>query len=146
MAMCRQKRWMEGETGAIVITPTRELAAQVCEVCRAFLPQGLRLRLIIGGRDVEQDVADVNEAASTVVVATPGRLLVLLTRSDCKLARHVRALVRLLGHTFCSTFHVKLQEYLILDEADRLLELGFQQRLAGCPVSDAKYCFIFVSV
>jgi ATP-dependent RNA helicase DDX55/SPB4 len=112
--LCRQKKWTTGETGAVIITPTRELAAQVCEVCRSFLPPGLAARLIIGGRDVEQDVADVNEGASTVVVATPGRLLVLLSRNDCKLARHVQAL-----------------EYLILDEADRLLELGFHQSLTS---------------
>jgi ATP-dependent RNA helicase DDX55/SPB4 len=112
--LCRQKKWTTGETGVVIITPTRELAAQVCEVCRSFLPPGLVARLIIGGRDVEQDVADVNEGASTVVVATPGRLLVLLSRNDCKLARHVQAL-----------------EYLILDEADRLLELGFHQSLTS---------------
>jgi ATP-dependent RNA helicase DDX55/SPB4 len=122
----RQKKWTTGETGAVIITPTRELAAQVCEVCRSFLPPGLAARLIIGGRDVEQDVADVNEGASTVVVATPGRLLVLLSRNDCKLARHVQAL-----------------EYLILDEADRLLELGFHQRLARHSVPNSESFLLF---
>ena len=104
--LCRQKKWTTGETGAVIITPTRELAAQVCEVCRSFLPPGLAARLIIGGRDVEQDVADVNEGASTVVVATPGRLLVLLSRNDCKLARHVQALVSFLEITYHTIPHV----------------------------------------
>lgn len=53
----------------------------------------MAVRLIVGGRDVQQDVVDINQTGSTVVVATPGRLLVLLSRSDCKLAGHVRALV-----------------------------------------------------
>ena len=92
------QKWTTGETGAIIITPTRELATQVSEVCRCFLPPDMAVRLIVGGRDVQQDVVDINQTGSTVVVATPGRLLVLLSRSDCKLAGHVRALVSSLLH------------------------------------------------
>ena len=127
--------WTARETGAVIITPTRELAAQVSEVCRSFLPPGLQVRLLIGGRDVEQDVISINKTGSTVVVATPGRLLVLLSRSDCKLTCHVRSLVSCLFLSHNNDGTVTFQEFLILDEADRLLEMGFQQRYVPDPES-----------
>ena len=82
-----------GRTGAVIVTPTRELAVQISEVCSQFLFPGPNVQLLVGGKDVEKDVNSINSSGSTVVVATPGRLLVLLSRSDCKLASHVRSLV-----------------------------------------------------
>lgn len=110
--IARGRPWEAGETGAVIIAPTRELATQIWGVCRAFLPADKDVNLLVGGKDVDQDITAINQKGSVVVVGTPGRLLALLSRSDCYLASHVRAL-----------------EYLVLDEADRLLEMGFHQSL-----------------
>lgn len=108
----RSSPWTRGEVGALVISPTRELATQIASVFAPFLPPSLSLALLIGGRDIQADVSSVNEKGAQVIVATPGRLVDLLCRSDCQLAPSVRSL-----------------EVLILDEADRLLELGFEQSI-----------------
>lgn len=112
MLIKRSYPWTKGEVGALVISPTRELASQIASVFSPFLPPSLSLALLIGGRDILSDVALVNEQGAQVIVATPGRLVDLLCRSDCQLAPAVRSL-----------------EVLVLDEADRLLELGFEQSI-----------------
>ena len=58
---CRVQLWSARETGAVVITPTRELATQVAGVFSSFLPPSLSLALLIGGSDVAADVATINE-------------------------------------------------------------------------------------
>jgi ATP-dependent RNA helicase DDX55/SPB4 len=110
----RCKPWRAGQTAAVIITPTRELATQISVVFHSFLPADLQVRLLIGGTNVDHNVSAINQKGSVVVVATPGRLLVLLSRSDCHLATHVQSL-----------------EFLVLDEADRLLEMGFHQTLTS---------------
>lgn len=105
----RKQPWRKGETGAVVILPTRELAVQVAEVTKLFLPPFFSLRLLIGGTDVVTDTNLINTEGSVVVIGTPGRLADLLERKDCNLAASVKSL-----------------EVLVLDEADRLLDLGFQ--------------------
>ena len=112
MLIKRTSPWTKGEVGALVISPTRELASQIASVFVPFLPSSLSLALLIGGRDIQADVSLVNEQGAQVIVATPGRLVDLLCRSDCQLAPAVRSL-----------------EVLVLDEADRLLELGFEQSI-----------------
>ena len=112
MLIKRTSPWSKGEVGALVISPTRELASQIAYVFGPFLPPSLSLALLIGGRDIVSDVSSVNEQGAQVIIATPGRLVDLLCRSDCQLALAVRSL-----------------EVLILDEADRLLELGFEQSI-----------------
>ena len=108
----RKEEWTKDEVGALIISPTRELATQTASVFAPFLPPSLTSSLLIGGNDIQTEVALLNEHGAQVVVATPGRLVDLLCRSDCQLAPAVRAL-----------------EVLILDEADRLLELGFEQSI-----------------
>ena len=108
----KRKQWASNETGALVITPTRELATQIAGVVEHFLPCTLSQLLLIGGRDTQDDVTSLNETGAQIVVATPGRLVDLLERSKCNLA---------------SAF--KFLEVLVLDEADRLLELGFEQSI-----------------
>lgn len=109
----RPSPWSARETGALILTPTRELATQIAGVLKPFLLEvSLSLTLLIGGKDVQNDIASINTQGAHVVVATPGRLVDMLGRQDCNLASAVRSL-----------------EVLVLDEADRLLELGFEQNI-----------------
>ncbi|XP_063230648.1 ATP-dependent RNA helicase DDX55 [Bacillus rossius redtenbacheri] len=103
------------EVGAIIVSPTRELAAQTSEVLTHFL-RGLPWSqlLLVGGRSVAQDVADLRANGANILVATPGRLEDLLERKhDLNLPAAVKSL-----------------ELLVLDEADRLLDLGFEKSLS----------------
>ena len=57
----RGRPWGAGETGAVIIAPTRELATQIWGVCRAFLPAEEDVKLLVGGRDLDQDIAAINQ-------------------------------------------------------------------------------------
>ena len=90
----------------LVLVPTRELAAQVGEVFRrlgAALSHPPRVAVLYGGVSVNPQMMGLRGGAD-VVVATPGRLLDLLERNALRL---------------------QAVESLVLDEADRLLDLGF---------------------
>jgi superfamily II DNA/RNA helicase len=87
---------------ALVMVPTRELAAQVAEEIDG-ISGGLKVMAAYGGRPVVKDLAKL-ERGIDVVVATPGRLADLYERGAMVLDR------------------VKI---LVLDEADRMLDLGF---------------------
>ena len=88
----------------LVLVPTRELALQVTEDLRALgAGRGLRVVALFGGQPIEQQFAALHRAPQ-VVVATPGRLLDHLGRGTVRLAA-VRVAV--------------------LDEADRMLDMGF---------------------
>mmetsp|Transcript_50477 Transcript_50477/g.163390 ORF Transcript_50477/g.163390 Transcript_50477/m.163390 type:complete len:670 (+) Transcript_50477:60-2069(+) len=98
---------------ALVLVPTRELAQQVCGPFRGQggLTKlfGLRSFAIVGGVDKQTQVDELlAEGVPHVVVATPGRLLDLVSSSA----------LRLESVTF-----------LVLDEADRMLALGFEKQL-----------------
>jgi len=95
---------------ALVLTPTRELAYQIADQFRVLgKPLNLRDCVVVGGRDNVLQSLDLDKRPH-VVIATPGRL-----------ADHVRN---------NSTFSLKKIKYLVLDEADRLLEGGFDQQLS----------------
>jgi len=95
---------------ALILAPTRELAAQIGECVRAY-SQHLNARLItrvtFGGVSINVQMKDLRGGAD-IVVATPGRLLDLASKNAVVLSA-VRTLV--------------------LDEADRLLESGFRDEL-----------------
>ncbi|MGI2181289.1 DEAD/DEAH box helicase [Shewanella oncorhynchi] len=91
---------------ALVLVPTRELALQVTEALQAVASQlsaSLNIQLLCGGVPLEDQLVELT-AKPQVLVATPGRLLDL-----------------------CKQSHVSLDsiKHLVLDEADRLLEMGF---------------------
>lgn len=105
-----QEKWKPNETGAIIISPTRELAAQTNEVLKP-LAKALNFthRLLIGGSDgasVEQDTRHLKATGAHIIIATPGRLLELFERK-CNL-------------NLCG--RCKSLEILVLDEADSLLQ------------------------
>jgi superfamily II DNA/RNA helicase len=95
----------------LILVPTRELAAQVSEVvrrCAGHLPERLKIVSAVGGLSINPQMMALRGGAD-VVIATPGRLLDLVDHHAIQLT-HVAALV--------------------LDEADRLLDLGFAKELA----------------
>jgi len=96
---------------ALVLVPTRELAAQVGEVLRSLaqaLPRRWRIAVAVGGVSINPQLMALRGGAD-VVVATPGRLLDLVTHNALRLSG---------------------VQCLVLDEADRLLDLGFADELA----------------
>ena len=89
---------------ALVLTPTRELAAQVGDSVRDYgrhLP--FRTAVIYGGVSINTQIAKIRKGVD-VVVATPGRLL---------------------DHLQQGTIDLGAVELLVLDEADRMLDMGF---------------------
>lgn len=106
----KQEKWKPNECGAIIISPTRELAAQTNEVLKP-LASALNFthRLLIGGSDgasSEQDAKELKANGAHIIIATPGRLLELFERK-CNL-------------NLCG--RCKSLEILVLDEADSLLQ------------------------
>lgn len=92
----------------LVLTPTRELALQVTSAFKEYnshSPQKLKILSLIGGEDIENQMREL-VTGPQIVVATPGRLLDLLARQALTLE------------------HLKV---LVLDEADRMLDLGFAE-------------------
>lgn len=122
--------WKQTEVGAIIMSPTRELAAQTYQVLGQFLKvtTNIKQKLLVGGNSVDEDVNNLKAYGATILVCTPGRLLDMLERkSDLNLAGRLKSLVK---HFFCyvpawKIIYLLLQELLVLDEADRLLDLGF---------------------
>ncbi|MBD1220759.1 DEAD/DEAH box helicase [Acinetobacter seifertii] len=92
----------------LVISPTRELAQQVSQDAIAFVRhmKGVRIAAIMGGIPFAKQIQQLKGAQ--VVVATPGRLLDLVNRRQIKLDQ---------------------VDALIVDEADRMLDLGFSEDL-----------------
>ncbi|MEH0742047.1 ATP-dependent RNA helicase SrmB [Vibrio cholerae] len=93
-----------GPARVLILTPTRELAMQVADQARALAKNtNLNIFTITGGVQYEEH-ADILKKTQDIVVATPGRLMEYINaeRFDC------RAI-----------------EWLILDEADRMLDMGF---------------------
>jgi len=89
---------------ALVLTPTRELAVQVCRDAEVlFSPLGLRPVPIYGGVGFRPQVQAL-EAGAQIVVGTPGRIL---------------------DHLLRGTLHLDRLRVLIFDEADRMLSMGF---------------------
>jgi ATP-dependent RNA helicase RhlE len=96
--------------GALVVVPTRELAIQVGEVLRGLadaLPQRLKVVAVTGGVSINPQMVALRGGAD-VLVATPGRLLDLAGQNAVQLAG---------------------TRLIVLDEADRLLDLGFAEEL-----------------
>ena len=93
-----------GEIQALVLTPTRELTLQVREeIAQIGAVKGVRVQSIYGGDSIADQVRGI-EAGAHVAVGTPGRVLDLLKRGALRL-----------DAATC----------LVLDEADRMLDMGF---------------------
>ena len=104
-------------TRVLVLSPTRELAVQVCDMARNLAQfTDITFGLSVGGMNLRVQEAQLRERPD-VVVATPGRLVDHINNSH--------------------GFDLSTIEILILDEADRLLEVGFKDELemiiSACP-------------
>ncbi|MBV5266924.1 MAG: DEAD/DEAH box helicase, partial [Burkholderiaceae bacterium] len=95
--------------GALIVCPTRELAQQVAHDAIDLVQhcRGLRVANIVGGMPYQLQIAKLQNA--NLVVATPGRLLDLQRSMQIKLDQ---------------------VQFLVVDEADRMLDLGFSDDLA----------------
>jgi superfamily II DNA/RNA helicase len=95
--------------GALIVCPTRELAQQVAHDAIDLVKhcRGLRVANVVGGMPYQLQIAKLQNA--NLVVATPGRLLDLQRSMQIKLEK---------------------VQFLVVDEADRMLDLGFADDLA----------------
>ncbi|MEK8045516.1 DEAD/DEAH box helicase [Ideonella margarita] len=111
------QQWLNGAPQApkpvrgLVLVPTRELALQVGQVLRdvsSRMPGLAKIAVVFGGVSINPQMMGLRGGAD-IVVATPGRLLDLVRNNALKLGQ---------------------VETLVLDEADRLLDLGFNEELS----------------
>lgn len=93
---------------ALVLAPTRELATQIYDESRKFAYRSrVRPCVVYGGAQVGEQMRDLDRGCH-LLVATPGRLVDMLERGKVSLE-------------FC--------KYLVLDEADRMLDMGFEPQI-----------------
>ncbi|WP_124980594.1 DEAD/DEAH box helicase [Nonlabens xiamenensis] len=94
------------ETQALILAPTRELAQQICRQIDLMSQKLGKLNVVpvFGGANIMGQIKDIRRGAQ-VIVATPGRLMDLMKRKEVKL---------------------DALKYLILDEADEMLNMGFR--------------------
>ncbi|RPD67043.1 P-loop containing nucleoside triphosphate hydrolase protein [Lentinus tigrinus ALCF2SS1-6] len=101
---------MEGPV-AVVMTPTRELAVQIHRECKPFLRVlGLRAVCAYGGSPIKDQIAEMKKGAE-IIVCTPGRMIDLLTANSGRVT------------------NLKRVTYLVLDEADRMFDMGFEPQV-----------------
>ncbi|XP_055800648.1 DEAD-box ATP-dependent RNA helicase 37-like [Solanum dulcamara] len=93
---------------ALILSPTRELSMQIHEEAKKFSYQtGVRVVVAYGGAPINQQLREL-ERGVDILVATPGRLFDLLERAKVSL---------------------QMIRYLALDEADRMLDMGFEPQI-----------------
>ena len=106
----RQPRSQPRTVRSLVLVPTRDLAVQVGETLRSLatpLSSSLKITVVLGGVSINPQMMGLRGGAD-IIVATPGRLLDLLDKNALSLSK---------------------LNILVLDEADKLLDLGFQDEL-----------------
>jgi superfamily II DNA/RNA helicase len=94
----------------LVLTPTRELTLQVADTFKLFgkqISKKLKVVSVIGGDNLGNQMLQVQKGCD-VVVATPGRLIEIINKKQIDL---------------------KSLDFLVLDEADKMLDLGFEEEL-----------------
>ena len=93
-----------GELQALILTPTRELANQVAEELSSLQGNsGLTILTVYGGTDLEKQARSLKKGVD-IIVGTPGRVMDMTERGHIDLTK---------------------PEFFVLDEADRMLDMGF---------------------
>ncbi|GIL79866.1 hypothetical protein Vretifemale_9037 [Volvox reticuliferus] len=96
---------------ALVIAPTRELVAQIAKEAKAFgKPLGLNALAVFGGSGVANQISELKRGVE-IVACTPGRMIDLLVTSNGKIT------------------NLRRVTYLVLDEADRMFDMGFEPQI-----------------
>ena len=94
-----------GETRALIIAPTRELAIQIADDAKALCKYtDLKIHTLVGGMDYAKQQTRLHNELNDILVATPGRLLDFCGNEDV---------------------YLDLVEIMVIDEADRMLDMGF---------------------
>ncbi|MDK1312231.1 ATP-dependent RNA helicase SrmB [Pseudoalteromonas ardens] len=113
-----------GFARVLIMTPTRELAYQVFEQCEALAAgTHLKIGVVTGGINYGSH-KEIFEKNNDILIATPGRLMEYLETEN---------------------FHADNVELLILDEADRMLDLGFKKEMLKIcnEAKNRRQCFLF---
>lgn len=100
----------EGPIG-LIMTPTRELAVQIFRESKPFLKAiGLRAVCVYGGAPISEQIGEMKRTCE-IVVATPGRMIDILMANSGRVT------------------NLKRVTYLVLDEADRMFDMGFEPQV-----------------
>jgi ATP-dependent RNA helicase RhlB len=116
-----------GEPRALIIAPTRELVMQIAKDALALTKySGLKIITLVGGIDYEKQKKALDHDVVDIVVATPGRLIDFVSQRNIWLG---------------------MVELLVIDEADRMLDMGFipqvRQIISSCPPKDCRQTLLF---
>lgn len=116
-----------GDPRALVIAPTRELVMQIAEDAKALTKYtNLHVVALFGGMEYHKQHKQMQRQYVDIVVATPGRLIDFMTRKD---------------------LYLDVLEALVLDEADRMLDMGFipqvKRIVRASPTTDFRQTLLF---
>jgi ATP-dependent RNA helicase RhlB len=116
-----------GEPRSLIIAPTRELVMQIAKDAKSLCKYtGLRIITLVGGIDYEKQKRELDQGVVDIVVATPGRLIDFVSQRAIWLG---------------------MVEILVLDEADRMLDMGFipqvRQIIAQTPHKECRQTLLF---
>uniref|UniRef100_A0A8C8DK17 Probable ATP-dependent RNA helicase DDX46 n=1 Tax=Oryzias sinensis TaxID=183150 RepID=A0A8C8DK17_9TELE len=96
---------------SVIMTPTRELALQITKECKKFSKAlGLRVVCVYGGTGISEQIAELKRGAE-IIVCTPGRMIDMLGANSGRVTNLRRA------------------TYVVLDEADRMFDMGFEPQV-----------------
>jgi ATP-dependent RNA helicase RhlB len=121
-----KERYM-GEPRALIIAPTRELVVQIAsDAANLTKYTGLNVMSFVGGMDFDKQLKRLESCYCDILVATPGRLLDFNQRGEV---------------------HLDMVEVMVLDEADRMLDMGFipqvRQIIRQTPNKDERQTLLF---
>ncbi|XP_069030960.1 probable ATP-dependent RNA helicase DDX46 isoform X2 [Embiotoca jacksoni] len=95
----------------VIMTPTRELALQITKECKKFSkPLGLRVVCVYGGTGISEQIAELKRGAE-IIVCTPGRMIDMLGANSGRVT------------------NLRRVTYVVLDEADRMFDMGFEPQV-----------------
>ena len=121
-----KERFM-GEPRALIIAPTRELVVQIAnDALNLNKYTGLNVMSFVGGMDFDKQLRQLESRYCDILVATPGRLLDFNQRGEV---------------------HLDMVEVMVLDEADRMLDMGFipqvRQIIRQTPIKGERQTLLF---
>ncbi|KAJ3170888.1 pre-mRNA processing RNA-helicase [Geranomyces variabilis] len=109
----KDQRPLEAQEGPVglIMTPTRELAVQIHKECKHFA-RALNLRAVCcyGGSPIKDQIAELKKGAE-IIICTPGRMIDLLCANSGRVT------------------NLRRVTYLVLDEADRMFDMGFEPQV-----------------